>query len=75
MSHPGVAQLVHDFRNDLPRVVSREKLARNVRFTPKSGHWNSAGQCPLCAKSGLMHRTNFEKNCPLVPVVLLSKSD
>src|SRR5262249_52235383 len=27
----------------------------NVRFTPNSGHWNSAAQCPLCAKSGLMH--------------------
>jgi hypothetical protein len=27
----------------------------NVRFTPKSGHWNSAVKCPLCAKS----RTTF----------------
>src|SRR6516162_639746 len=26
----------------------------DVRFTPKSGHWNSTAQCPLCAKSGLM---------------------
>jgi hypothetical protein len=24
----------------------------NVRFTPKSGHWNSVAACPLCAKSG-----------------------
>src|SRR5262249_25154273 len=24
----------------------------NVGFTPESGHWNSVGQCPLCAKSG-----------------------
>ena len=24
----------------------------NVRFTPKSGHRNSAAECPLCAKSG-----------------------
>jgi hypothetical protein len=24
----------------------------NVRFTPKSGHWNSAAKCPLCGKSG-----------------------
>jgi hypothetical protein len=23
----------------------------NVRFTPKSGHWNSLSECPLCAKS------------------------
>jgi len=24
----------------------------DVRFTPKSGHWNSVAECPLCAKSG-----------------------
>ena len=24
----------------------------DVRFTPKSGHWNSVAKCPLCAKSG-----------------------
>jgi len=24
----------------------------NVRFTPKSGHWNSVVECPLCAISG-----------------------
>src|SRR6516164_6394362 len=24
----------------------------NVRFTPKSGHWNSVVECPLCANSG-----------------------
>ena len=24
----------------------------NVRFTPKSAHWNSVAKCPLCAKSG-----------------------
>jgi len=24
----------------------------NVRFTPKSGHWNSIEECPLCANSG-----------------------
>jgi hypothetical protein len=24
----------------------------DVRFAPESGHWNSAAQCPLCAKSG-----------------------
>src|SRR5262245_11060102 len=22
----------------------------NVRFTPKSGHWDSVAKCPLCAK-------------------------
>jgi hypothetical protein len=30
---------------------------RDVRFTPNSGHWNSVSKCPLCAKSGLMHRS------------------
>jgi len=25
---------------------------RDVRFTPKSGHWLSVSECPLCAKSG-----------------------
>ena len=30
----------------------------NVRFTPKSGHWNPVVECPLCAKSG--HQFNFE---------------
>jgi hypothetical protein len=24
----------------------------NVRFTPKSGHWDSAARCPLSAISG-----------------------
>ena len=32
---------------------------RNVCFTPKSGHWNSAAKCPLCAKSGHMQRSKF----------------
>jgi hypothetical protein len=32
-------------------------IKRDVRFTPNSGHWNSAARCPLCAKSGLMHRS------------------
>src|SRR6516165_2917607 len=30
---------------------------RDVRFTLKSGHRNSVVECPLCAKSGLMHRS------------------
>ena len=33
------------------------RLPIDVRFTPKSGHWNSVVECPLCAKSGLMHRS------------------
>src|SRR6516225_7881598 len=27
---------------------------RDGRFTPKSGHWDSAAKCPLCARSRLM---------------------
>jgi hypothetical protein len=30
----------------------------NVRFTPESGHCGVTVGCPLCAKSGLMHRSN-----------------
>jgi hypothetical protein len=36
--------------------VARDKL--NVHFTPNSRHWNPVGQCPLCAKSRLMHCNN-----------------
>jgi len=25
----------------------------DVRFTPKSGHWNSVVECPLCAKADI----------------------
>src|SRR6516162_6358119 len=28
-------------------------LRFDVRLYPKSGHWNSVAECPLCAKSGL----------------------
>src|SRR5262249_17867565 len=31
---------------------------KSVRLTPKSGHWNSVVECPLCAKSGHSRRTN-----------------
>jgi hypothetical protein len=27
-----------------------------IRFIPKSGHWLNGSGCPLCAKSGPMHR-------------------
>jgi hypothetical protein len=30
-----------DIRRDPPRLVLGEQLGLNVRFTPKSGHWNS----------------------------------
>jgi hypothetical protein len=38
-----------DIGRDPSRLVLREQLGLNVRFTPKSGHWNSAARCPLCA--------------------------
>ena len=34
----------------------------NVRFTPKSGYWNSIVECPLCAKSG---REQVQQNVTL----------
>jgi len=34
--------------------------AGDVRFTPKSRHWNSLAKCPLCAKSGHMQRSKSE---------------
>jgi hypothetical protein len=40
---------MRDFRfgskADIPDDLS------DVRFTPKSGHWNSIEECPLCAIS------------------------
>jgi hypothetical protein len=30
-----------DIRRDPPRLIFGKQLGRNVRFTPKSGHWNS----------------------------------
>jgi hypothetical protein len=38
-------------RHDPSRLVAREQLWDNVRFTPESGHQLSALGCPLCAKS------------------------
>jgi hypothetical protein len=29
-----------------------KQVHANVRFTPKSRHWLSVSECPLCAKSG-----------------------
>jgi hypothetical protein len=40
------------------RFGSKADMTRcdgDVRFTPKSGHWQTTVGCPLCAKSGLMH--------------------
>src|SRR6516165_1466291 len=34
-------------------------LPINVRFTPESRHWSAQLRCPLCAKSRLMHCSNF----------------
>jgi hypothetical protein len=38
-------------RHDPSRLVAREQLWDNGRFTPESGHQLSALGCPLCAKS------------------------
>jgi hypothetical protein len=32
-------------------------LNRDVRFTPESGRWLSVSECPLWARSRLMHRS------------------
>ena len=34
-------------------------LAGDVRFSPKSGHWNSAAKCPLCAACSTGRRNTF----------------
>jgi hypothetical protein len=40
------------------RVTSRRARRRcDVRFTPESGHVQCNSVCPLCANSGLMHRS------------------
>src|SRR5262249_35260199 len=33
------------------RPVCGRSYVGNVRFTPKSRHWNAVTECPLCAKS------------------------
>jgi hypothetical protein len=38
------------------------KAPANGRFTPKSGHWDSAVKCRLCANSG---HWNSATKCPL----------
>jgi hypothetical protein len=36
-----------------------ERRPADVRFTPNSGHSSACVGCPLSAKSGLMHCSNF----------------
>ena len=36
------------------------RLRRTSALPPKSGHWNSAARCPLCAKSGHMQCSNSD---------------
>jgi hypothetical protein len=45
-----IKQNKQDF--EIKRLFCCVYSGRNVRFTPKSGHWLSALGCPLCAKSG-----------------------
>jgi hypothetical protein len=50
---------------------------RDVRFTPKSGHCRATVGCPLCARSGLMHRskilifTRSLRRCSLAKITAL----
>src|SRR5262249_36937119 len=39
------------FGGPLVAAPKRTGVSVNVRFTPKSGHWNSVAACPLCAIS------------------------
>ena len=41
-----------------PNVIAPRP--RHVRFTPNSGHQSYIAPCPLCAKSGLMHRSKMD---------------
>ena len=53
---------VHIERRSNVRFGSKADIAEcetNVRFTPKSGHSLRRLERPLCARSGLMHRSNF----------------
>ena len=64
-THRGLIQgTQRSFRDTALRVIKFRiygsgidvlRAGADVRFTPKSGHWNSASECPLCANSGLMH--------------------
>ena len=42
-------QLVRDVRFGSKADIGARPI--NVRFTPESGHWDSAVECPFCAKS------------------------
>jgi hypothetical protein len=43
------------WRRATTRLTDTERQLRNVCFAPESGHRNSVVECPLCAKSRLMH--------------------
>ena len=42
-----------------------EAYSCDVRFTPKSRHWNSVARCPLCAKSG-----HYDCHAPIISSAL-----
>ena len=55
----------------------RERLAA-ICFTPKSGHWNSVCECPLCAKSGreqAQQRATYSITLPAQPAASIVKPD
>src|SRR6516164_9292804 len=50
----GETAALRDFDPAYARFGSKADISpcpRDVRFTPKSGHWFSVSECPLCAKS------------------------
>ena len=63
--------LVCDIKRLLVSYLTREVNVRfgskadigaspiDVRFTPKSGHWDSAAKCPLRANFGLIQCATF----------------
>ena len=51
---------MRDFSAHYVRFGSEADITRSpshVRFTPESGHGADISGCPLCAKSGLIHRS------------------
>src|SRR5215831_9618228 len=51
-----------------------EAPSPDVRFTPKSGHRSARRQCPLCAISGLPHRSK-ERPYSITASAMLSSPD
>ena len=46
-----------------------DRSSRDVRFTPKSGHWRAIFRCPLSANSG--HRQTYSITSSARPISVL----